>query len=199
LAALTAAGAAAFVTGVTSGNMGMALKAGLIAGVTAFAFNVVGDITSNMPGAIPGLDGSHGSFVPFSEGHLANIAGHALVGCASAVESGSTCQSGALSAGVSSAAGPLIDGKSFSVASLAANSVLGGLASIAGGGKFANGAITAAFGYLFNAAFKNWIESLFRQSGGHHWGPFAGRRAGSVVMSGDARKGVCWGHHGAGE
>jgi hypothetical protein len=27
---------------------------------------------------------------------------------------------------------------------------LGGLASVAGGGKFANGAITAAFGYLFN-------------------------------------------------
>jgi hypothetical protein len=32
------------------------------------------------------------------------------------------------------------------------NSTLGGLASIAGGGKFANGAVTAAFGYLFNQA-----------------------------------------------
>jgi hypothetical protein len=30
--------------------------------------------------------------------------------------------------------------------------VIGGLASVAGGGKFANGAITAAYGYLFNAA-----------------------------------------------
>jgi hypothetical protein len=30
--------------------------------------------------------------------------------------------------------------------------VVGGLASVAGGGKFADGAVTAAFGYLFNAA-----------------------------------------------
>jgi len=34
---------------------------------------------------------------------------------------------------------------------LVANTVLGGAAAVAGGGKFANGAITAAFGYLFNA------------------------------------------------
>jgi hypothetical protein len=32
--------------------------------------------------------------------------------------------------------------------------VLGGLAAVAGGGKFANGALTAAFGYLFNATMK---------------------------------------------
>jgi hypothetical protein len=30
------------------------------------------------------------------------------------------------------------------------SSVAGGLASVAGGGKFENGAVTAAFGYLFN-------------------------------------------------
>jgi len=34
-----------------------------------------------------------------------------------------------------------------------ANTTLGGLASVAGGGKFANGAITAAFQYLFNDRF----------------------------------------------
>jgi hypothetical protein len=33
---------------------------------------------------------------------------------------------------------------------LVASAVLGGLGSVAGGGKFANGAITGAFGYLFN-------------------------------------------------
>ena len=33
---------------------------------------------------------------------------------------------------------------------LIAQSTVGGLASIAGGGKFGNGAVTAAFGYLFN-------------------------------------------------
>jgi YD repeat-containing protein len=34
----------------------------------------------------------------------------------------------------------------------AASAIVGGLASVAGGGKFENGAVTAAFGYLFNAA-----------------------------------------------
>lgn len=33
---------------------------------------------------------------------------------------------------------------------LAARVVLGGISSVAGGGKFGNGAITAAFGYLYN-------------------------------------------------
>jgi hypothetical protein len=37
-------------------------------------------------------------------------------------------------------------------AALVANSSLGGLSSVAGGGKFVNGAVTAAFGYLFNQA-----------------------------------------------
>jgi hypothetical protein len=50
---------------------------------------------------------------------------------------------------VGSFAGPLLSGLDFS-SKLVATSVLGGLAAVAGGGKFANGALTAAFGYLFN-------------------------------------------------
>ena len=131
-APLVAAASATLVSGVTSGNLGIALKSGLIAGATALAFNVVGTLTSGSA--------------------LANIAGHALVGCASSVASGGSCKSGALSAGVTSAAGPLInDPNGFNPASLAGNAVLGGLASVAGGGKFANGAVAGAFGYLFNA------------------------------------------------
>ena len=61
----------------------------------------------------------------------------------SSVASGSSCGSGALSAG----AGPLINGQN-QVAALVENAVLGGAASVAGGGKFANGAVTGAFGYL---------------------------------------------------
>jgi hypothetical protein len=140
-----------FVAGVTSGNLGYALKAGLIAAATAVAFYEVGEITSQMPGAIPGVDGSHGTFVPFSEGHLANIAGHALVGCASAEASGGKCGPGALAGGITSAAGPFINGKNFAL-NVVSNAVLGGAAAVAGGGKFENGAVTGAFGYLFNGA-----------------------------------------------
>src|SRR5262249_29742071 len=77
----------------------------------------------------------------------------ALVGCASSAASGGKCGPGALSAAVSAFAGPVINRLPFAAA-LVANSTLGGLASVAGGGKFANGAVTAAFGYLFHASNK---------------------------------------------
>jgi hypothetical protein len=86
--------------------------------------------------------------------YLENVAGHALVGCVSVAASGGSCESGALSAGVSSAAGPFINnGPGLNIGSLVANAALGGAAAVAGGGKFDNGAITAAFGYLFNWVF----------------------------------------------
>ncbi len=60
--------------------------------------------------------------------------------------SGGKCGPGALAGGVTSAAGPVINGKGF--ASLVANAALGGGVAVLGGGKFENGAITGAFGYL---------------------------------------------------
>jgi len=58
---------------------------------------------------------------------------------------------GALSAAVPAAAGPFLL-KLNTTGRLVASTVLGGVASVAGGGKFANGAVTGAFGYLFNGA-----------------------------------------------
>src|SRR5205085_9028569 len=110
--------------------------------VTAFAMFEVGNLTG------------HGTLAFGSDTHLMNIAGHALVGCGSAVASGGRCGPGALAGAVGSFAGPLLRGLSFEV-KLVATSVLCGLASVAGGGKFANGAVTGAFGYLFNAACRN--------------------------------------------
>jgi hypothetical protein len=144
IAVTAAAAAAVIVTGLSGGNLGQMLKAGLIAGATAFAFFEVGDLT---PGAAHAMGSSQ--FDPAA--YVENVAGHALVGCGSSVASGGSCQSGALSAAVTAGAGPLINGQN-QVASLVANSVLGGVASVAGGGKFANGAITGAFGYMFNQA-----------------------------------------------
>ncbi len=137
----------AFVAGITSGNLGYALKAGFIAAATAVAFYEIGEITGHNPN-------------PFTQPdkYLENVAGHAAVGCASAAASGGKCGPAALAGGITSAAGPIISGRGFT--SLVANSVLGGVASVAGGGKFANGAITGAFGYLFNGA-------AGRAAGGH--------------------------------
>jgi RHS repeat-associated protein len=122
-----------FVAGVTSGNLGYALKAGLIAAISATANFEIGDMTKGL-GDI---------------GYALNAAGRAVVGCASAVGSGGKCGPGALAAGVSALAGPLTNGPDR-FASLVMNSVVGGLASVAGGGKFANGAVTGAFAYLFS-------------------------------------------------
>jgi RHS repeat-associated protein len=129
------------IAGVTTGSLDYALKAGLIAGLTAVAFNAVGDIT---------LGPGHPTPEFGSSAFFENVAGHALVGCGSAVASGGKCGAGALSAAVPAFAGPVINNLPFGAA-LVANSTLGGLASVAGGGKFENGAVTGAFGYLFNA------------------------------------------------
>jgi RHS repeat-associated protein len=135
---IASAASAAIVTGLSGGNFGQMLKAGVIAGATAFAFYEVGDLT---PGAANAMQNP--------AAYAENVAGHALVGCASPVASGGSCEPGALSGAVTSAAGPLINNP-YSVQSLVANAALGGLASVAGGGKFANGALTGSFGYLFN-------------------------------------------------
>jgi hypothetical protein len=142
--------AAAVITGITSGNLGLALRAGFIAAATAYAFTAVGDMTGTFSGA---SNGGHAPLDFASEAHLFNMAAHALVGCASAAANRGRCGSGALSGAIGSFAGPLLTGLSFE-SKLISTSVLGGLASVAGGGKFANGAITAAFGYLFNEAGK---------------------------------------------
>jgi hypothetical protein len=105
--------------------------------------------------------GGHGPLAIGSQAHFANIASHAAVGCLSAAASGGSCKSGALSGAAGAAATPLV-GKVFSdpennlgdyVGGTAASGVVGGLASVAGGGKFENGAVTAAFGYMFNNCF----------------------------------------------
>jgi hypothetical protein len=133
-----AAAGAAIVIGPSGGNLGQILKAAAIAGATAFAFNEVGDLTTHNP--------SFGT-----PQYVENVAGHALVGCASSAASGGSCESGALSGAVTAAAGPFINRQRYGAA-LVENAVLGGVTSVAGGGKFANGAITGAFGYMFNSA-----------------------------------------------
>jgi hypothetical protein len=153
LGAACGAVASAIVTGITSGDLGKALRAGLISAVTAIAFYGVGELTGQLfgpgQGILDPIRGGHGPLGFMSEAHLFNVAGHALVGCGSAVASGGKCGPGALSAGAGSFVGPLMKGSGFT-AKLVATSTIGGLASVAGGGKFGNGAMTAAFGYLFN-------------------------------------------------
>ena len=144
-AVIAAAGSAAIATGLSGGNLGQVLRSAAIAGLTALAFNAVGDFTGHQP-----MFGT--------AAYAENVAGHALVGCGAAVASGGSCQSGALSGAVGSALSPVTnelfpDARTDfgqRIGGTVIEATAGGLASVAGGGKFANGAVTAAFGYLFN-------------------------------------------------
>ena len=80
----------AVVTGLSSGDLGLALKAGLISMATATAFTAVGDLTGSLglEGVLDAKLGGHGPLGFLSEAHAFNIAGHAAVGCASSVASG---------------------------------------------------------------------------------------------------------------
>src|ERR1051326_352004 len=131
---LVAAASSAFFAGVTSGSWSVALRAGVVALATAYAFQGIGDITLG-PGHPPADFGSPKFF--------ANVVGHALVGCGSSVASGGKCGPGALAAAVTAFAGPLVNKLPTQVA-LLANATLGGFAAMAGGGKVGNGAVTAA-------------------------------------------------------
>lgn len=149
-AAVSAAGSAVIATGLSGGNLSQMLRAGAIAGATAFAFFQVGDITNAFAGANPGPLGQHGTPTFGTDAYFVNVTGHALVGCGSSVASGGSCASGAL-AGAAGAAGAPFMSSMNGTERLVASAVLGGVGSVAGGGKFANGAVTGAFGYLFNA------------------------------------------------
>ena len=134
----------AAVAGLASGNLGLALKAGLISAATAIAFYEVGSLTQGLPGAH-----ADGTIDLGTEAHAFNIVAHAAVGCGSAVASGGKCGPAALAGATGSFATPLTNGLSFEDG-LVVTTTAGGLASVAGGGKFGNGAVTAAFGYLYN-------------------------------------------------
>ncbi|MGC2780213.1 MAG: RHS repeat-associated core domain-containing protein [Bradyrhizobium sp.] len=138
-----AAVAAVFVTGLQGGSLAQALRAGAIAAASAFAFSSIGPAPSL---ASIGAD-------PLQ--YATYVGKNALVGCASSVASGGSCGSGAAAAAVSAGLSPVTNeffpkaksdiGQRIGASIMEATA--GGLASVAGGGKFANGALTAALQY----------------------------------------------------
>jgi len=129
-----------------TGSINAGLRAGAISLATAWAYYEVGTFTNGH---------NIGSDYFLTGEHIANIAGHAAVGCASSAASGGDCRAGAFSGAAGSFVTPLasnLPSDLSRVGGLVSASVIGGTASVIGGGSFANGAKTAAFGYLFNQA-----------------------------------------------
>ncbi len=105
-------------------STGQALRAGAIAGITA---------------SLSGVGSSD---------FVTNVALHGLTGCVGSAIQGGSCGAGALSGAFSAAASSLIPGDFGRVGNTIRSAVIGGTASVLGGGKFANGAVTGAFRYL---------------------------------------------------
>lgn len=129
---------------ISSGN----LKGALQGSFTAVAFYGAGSFITEGLGGVGG----------WGERSWQAVAVHAVVGCITSSAAGNKCGPGALAAGLSQAItsyGPASLNK-FNVQSIAVRMVVGGTVSVLGGGKFANGANSAAFGYIFNSLAHAW-------------------------------------------
>jgi RHS repeat-associated protein len=162
---------AGFASGaIASGNV----KGGLQGAFTAEMFYGVGQ-------AITGYTDSTGSVTDYGK-FIDAIAAHGVVGCVSSVAAGSACGPGALSAAFSKAVlpvtGPMANGDAAGGALVSA--VVGGTASVLGGGRFANGAKTAAFGYLFNYCSSGKCTTNLEQKLYDYW---PGYKAGTLLYN----------------
>jgi RHS repeat-associated protein len=156
-------------TGIDGGSIGDAFKAAAITYATAEAFQAVGGATYGdvhaggyfyVPGDVPGTYNAVDAFGYVQTPYFAeNVLGHAAIGCAAAAAGGGSCGSGAASAGFSAIAPVTVTaipttetGIGDFFVNFTATSTLGGIGSIAGGGKFQNGAETVAFMDTFVAS-----------------------------------------------
>ncbi|MFN9820736.1 MAG: hypothetical protein ACK56K_08560 [Akkermansiaceae bacterium] len=147
--------------GAIGGGLGPALNGGDIGDVLRGV--AVGGIQGGISGGI--LHGWTPANAGFNLATAQHVAGHGIIGGAANVAMGGKFQDGFFSAAASSAAGDyglLGDANATGPTAVASRtimaSVVGGTASVLGGGKFVNGAYTAAFQHLLNAEIAGAIE-----------------------------------------
>jgi hypothetical protein len=136
---------AAMASGFAAGGVGGGnLRSAVIGAFTAGAQFGIGELFGH---ATPKFYNNFGVAVQ-------KAIAHAAVGCAGAAAAGGSCKAGAMAAGFSSIAGPLLPGggsQSFHAGNFVGRMIVGAIGSKLGGGKYENGAMTAAMEYLFNA------------------------------------------------
>ena len=151
------------VTWATAATSANAAAIGAVAGGAAGGF-AMGFVSSNgnfevgLQGAFTGALFGGAGLVGGAEGFdsLERYAAHAGAGCVSAASGGGNCGQGAVSAVFGKFTTNVIGDSTVISGDLAkgiASAVAGGIGSTIAGGKFENGAVTAAYGYLFNQAY----------------------------------------------
>jgi RHS repeat-associated protein len=166
----TGATSTAFATGIGTQAAGLTLTGSAVAGAAGgFAAGFVGSalnggnlrqdlsagVLGGLTGALFGAAGHAGGYGEAGANSYARYAAHAGAGCVSSVAGGGSCGQGAASAvfgkfTTNAISGWGGDGTGAVIARGVATAVAGGVGSAIAGGKFANGAETAAYGYLFN-------------------------------------------------
>lgn len=147
------------------GPIGQSAFAGFASGAVSS-----GSIKGALQGAFSGAAfGGVGQIVHSGVHEVVAVMLHGVAGCVTAEASGGKCGAGALSASFAKAAsflpgmGEITENarRGETVARFEGtliSAVIGGTASVLGGGKFANGAQTGAFGYLFNQLSKHYRD-----------------------------------------
>jgi RHS repeat-associated protein len=138
--------ASGWIAGAGYGATAVAIGGGAAGGFAGSLISSGGDLRAAFQGALTG--GAFGYVGGFTD-PVANYAGHAVVGCASAAASGGECAKGAAAQVFSKFVTVNTRGSLDSFSRGVIATVAGGTASVITGGKFASGAQTAAFGYLF--------------------------------------------------
>jgi RHS repeat-associated protein len=143
------AGSIGFGGGVLAGAVGGFFGGFVATGTLKGA--LIGAFTGAAAGAVGGLfrmEGVSNFFGRFTE--TARAMAHGLTGGAAAEMSGASFSSGFLAGSFGSLAGSYGHDWGNVAANTLQAAVVGGTASVIGGGKFENGAVTAAFQHLFN-------------------------------------------------
>jgi RHS repeat-associated protein len=124
-------------SGSIEGAISGAVQAGLTFGVGSFADALSGAAALGDIAKI------------FEHGGIGRAGMHGTLGCMMAVSNGGKCGPAAAAAGFSEIAGGALP-KDNALLRFAGKAVIGGTAAYIGGGKFGNGAMTAAFTHLYN-------------------------------------------------
>lgn len=174
---------------LNGGSIGDAFKAGVIGGAQAYFAGKIGD---------------HFGDVGSWQNELGRAVAHGALGGAVEEARGGQFRHGFYAGAVGSLAGSVvgstalgeIDGPEGMALRTAISAVAGGTASVLGGGKFANGALTAAFQHLFNVeAHRGFMGKVSRFFGGDPDGGFLGTSLTSREFFGAAGQGAKSGYY----
>jgi RHS repeat-associated protein len=148
----TTAAQAAIAQGYAAANTGSMISAAA-GGFVGGMIGSNGNLKAGLEGAAFGMANGYIGGQWSTDSALAqNAVAHMVLGCVQGVAGHSKCGSGALSAGFTSLfESDYGDGGKDPIAGAIEASVVGGTASVIGGGKFVNGAEVASFMYLFNS------------------------------------------------